>query len=173
MQSNSGMLMSQFQSWSFNTMNHILYDLGVANIPEDIASILKENKTNRTRWGALLTLISVSILVNAIYKKMGLREPYQISSAIPSIAGINPGRYSDIGPVKIVKDIGTAITSKKPETRQRARTRIATATVPAGTQISRFTQGKVFPSKKKSKKGFQSSSILTSGSKFKSSSLLK
>jgi len=50
MRSNSGMLMSQFQSWSFNALNHILYDLGTANIPKDIASMFTKTKTNRTRW---------------------------------------------------------------------------------------------------------------------------
>lgn len=151
MRSNSGLLLSQFQTWTFNALNYILYDLGTANIPEDLKSLFKENKTNRTRWGKLAALIGVAITVNMIYKKLGLREPMGPNAVIPSVAGLNPGRYSDIGPVKIVKDVGTSITGKKPETRARARTRVLTSVVPGGAQIARFTQGKVFPSKQKKK----------------------
>jgi len=102
--------------------------------------------------GALIALITTAIIVNAIYKKLGLREPYQPGAAAPSIAGLNPGRYTDIGPVKIAKDIGTSFAGKKPETRARARTRLLTTFVPGGAQISRFTQGKIFPANKKTTK---------------------
>jgi hypothetical protein len=153
MRSNSGMLMSQFQSWSFNAMNHILYDLGTANIPKDIQSMFTDNKTNRTRWGALLTLIGVAITTNSIYKKFKLRQPYTLSAALPSVAGLSPGRYTDIGPKRIMNDVVSYTTSKKKETRVKARNRLLTSVVPGGAQLNRFSQGKIFPSQgKKSKK---------------------
>ena len=133
-------------------MNHLLYDLGVANIPKDIGSMFTNNKTNRARWGALMTLIGVAIAVNQVYKKLGLREPYSLDAAVPSVAGLTPGRYNDIGPVRIVKDIGSAVASKERKTREKAKTRILTSMVPGGAQISRFMQGNVFPEKNKGKK---------------------
>lgn len=163
MRSNSGMLMSQFQSWAFNIMNHILYDLGVANLPKDAASIFTDNKTNRVRWGALITLIATAITTNYIYEKLGLRKPLGIGSAIPSASGINNARYKDIGPVTVGKNVAKIFTAKKKETKRNALIRTATAFVPGGTQISRFMEGKVFPRKEKTK----SESKLKSGNKLK------
>ena len=133
-------------------MNYILYDLGTANIPEDIQSLFTDDKTNRTRWKALATLIGVAITINAAYRQLKLREPLGINAAIPSVASLTPGRYTDIGPVKAIKDVGTAFTGKKPETRAKARGRLLTTFVPGGTQINRFMQGKIFAGKKKSSK---------------------
>jgi hypothetical protein len=154
MRSNSGMLMSQFQTWSFNAMNHVLYDLGVVDIPEDIKNIFRKDKKQGLRWGAFLTLIGTSIAVNAIYKSIGLRQPYTIDAAIPSIAGISPGRYNDIGPNRIAKDVISAVSSKKSKTRKAATIRVLSNVVtPAGgTQIKRFLGGKVFPEVKDKKK---------------------
>jgi hypothetical protein len=152
MRSNSGMLMSQFQTWTFNAMNHILYDLGTANIPKDIASMFGKEKTNRTRWGAFITLVVTSMMVNSIYQWMQLRGPYSPDAAMPSVAGMNPGRYSDIGPIRIGKDVVTAVTSKKAETRRRATIRAVTSLIPGGTQISRFLSGNVFPQRRANKK---------------------
>lgn len=152
MRSNSGKLMSQFQNWSFNAMNHILYDLGVANIPEDFASMFTKDKKSRTRWGAFLTLVTSAIVFNSIYKALGLREPYKPQSAIPGVAGITPGRYNDIGPTKIVQNMGTMITAKKAETKKRAAVRVAASVVPGGAQATRISEGKIFPEKKEDKK---------------------
>jgi len=152
MRSNAGKLYSQYQTWAFNAMNHILYDLGVANVPEDIASMFTDTKTNRARWGSFLALLGVAIITNAIYRAFGLREPYDIKSAIPSVAGMGSGKYSDIGPARIAKDISTIITAKKKETKIRAAQRVAGAFVPGGTQAVRFLQGKVFPESEASKK---------------------
>jgi hypothetical protein len=151
MRSNSGMLMSQFQSWTFNAMNHILYDLGTANIPKDIASMFTENKTNRTRWGAFLTLIVTAIVTNALYEKVGLRKPLDIGSAVPSVSGINKARYQDIGPVAVGRNIGEIFTAKKPATKISAGVKAVTAFIPGGTQIKRFIEGKVLPTKEKPK----------------------
>ncbi len=152
MRSNSGKLMSQFQTWSFNAMNHILYDLGTANIPEDLKSILSDTKTNRTRWRAFITLVVTAMIANAIYKKLGLREPYQAGAALPSIAGMNVGKFGDIGPAKIAKDVISATTSKNQDTRRKAAQRVAGAVVPGGAQMVRFAQGNVLPATEGKKK---------------------
>lgn len=152
MRSNSGKLFSQFQNWSFNAMNYILYDVGAANIPEDIASIFKENKTNRTRWKALFGLIATAISVNQIYRHFGLREPYEPTAAIPSVAGLDVGKYGDIGPVRVLKNAKTAITGKKKETREKAAQKVVGSVIPGGTQAVRFLQGNVFPENKEGKK---------------------
>ena len=151
MRSNSGMLMSQFQSWTFNAMNHILYDLGVANLPKDIVSMFTDNKTNRVRWGALLTLIATAITTNYLYEKLGLRKPLDIGSAVPSVSGINKARYQDIGPVAVGKNVAQVFTAKKKSTKIGAAVKAATAFVPGGTQIKRFIEGKIFPPGQKPK----------------------
>lgn len=152
MRSNSGKLYSQFQNWSFNGMNYILYDIGAANIPEDLASIMKEDKTNRTRWGVFVGLIAMAIAVNQIYKSLGLRGPYDATAVVPSVAGMNVGKYGDIGPARVAKNVKDAVFSKKPETREKATQRVAGAFVPGGTQAVRLMQGNILPDSKTGKK---------------------
>ena len=95
-----------------------------------------------------MTLVVTSIMVDALYNWAKLRAPYTPGAALPSIAGLNPGRYSDIGPLRIAKDVTTALTSKKAETRKRATIRATTSLIPGGTQVSRFLNGSVFPQRR-------------------------
>jgi len=150
MRSNSGKVLSQFQSWSFNMMNHIVYDLKLGNMPSDIVNFVKGNgEVKSTRWGALIRLVATSIAINMLYKAMGLREPYRVESYIPVLPGFN-FRYYDISPVKIIEDIKTSLTSKNKDTRKKAAIRAATmlALPFGGAQAGRFLQGQVFPEKK-------------------------
>lgn len=149
MRSNSGMLLSQFQSWTFNAMNHILYDLGAANIPKEVLAKIQGKKLSepdKARWGAMIMLLITSIMINALYDWMKLRKPYTIEAIFPTIAGLTPGRYGkDIGPLRILGDIKSALLSKEPKTRKRAAIRAGTALMPTGTQMGRFISGRVFP----------------------------
>ena len=62
--------MSQFQTWSFNAMQHILYDMKVADIPGDFMSMFTKDKKTNVRWSALIKLIAALAAINALYKKM-------------------------------------------------------------------------------------------------------
>jgi len=46
------------------------------------------------------------------------------------------------------RDLETAFTGKKPETRQKARIRLGAMFIPAGKQAARFMGGRVFPEQK-------------------------
>ena len=150
MRSNSGKLMSQFQTWSFNMMNHVLYDLKVAAIPKNILFTFTKGEKEKVRWKALFSLIITSIIVNQLYKKAKLRKPYTIEGMTPTIAGISANRYSDIGPVRIGRDLKNILAGKTPETRRTALIRTLTMALPyGGTQMGRFLTGKIFPSSRK------------------------
>ena len=138
MRSNSGMLLSQFQTWTFAMMNHIIYDLKLGNIPGKFTGKTKKP----TRWGALFTLVAISMLMNLLYKKAGLREPYGPESAMPRIPGIG-GAVPPL--VRIGQNIATVFAGKKPETKQKAAIRAVTSFIPMGGQVSRFLSGRVFP----------------------------
>ena len=154
MRSNSGMLLSQFQSWSFNSMNHLIYDLKLGNIPDNLKAVFTKQGKKPVRWGAFFMLLMTSMIVNTIYKKAGLRQPYIPTAAVPTIAGLLPSRYNDIGPVRIAKDVGTIFTGKKRETKQRAAIRAASSlALPfGGVQLGRFASGTVFPKQRQEKK---------------------
>ena len=148
MRSNSGMFLSQFQTWTFNAMNHLIYDLKLGNIPGNLVSKFTGKGKKPVRWGAFFTLVVISMLVNYMYKKAGLREPYGPESAVPRIPGIG-GAVPPI--IRVGQNIVSAVTSKRPETRQKAALRAVTSFVPAGTQVNRFFQGKVFPTQPEEK----------------------
>jgi hypothetical protein len=154
MRSNSGKVLSQFQSWSFNMLNHVVYDLKLGNMPEDMVKFVTgKGNIKGTRWGALITLIATSITVNQVYKALGLRGPYSVQSYIPVMPGFN-FRYYDISPVKILKDIKNSFTAKDKDTRNRARIRAVTMLgLPfGGAQVGRFLQGQILPSEQGKKK---------------------
>jgi len=138
MRSNTGMLLSQFQTWTFAMMNHIIYDLKLGNLPSKFTGKTKKP----TRWGAIFTLVAISMLLNMLYKKAGLREPYTPESAIPRIPGIG-GAVPPL--VRTGQNIATVFTGKKPETKQKAAVRAITSFIPMGGQASRFFSGRVFP----------------------------
>lgn len=154
MQSNSGKVLSQFQSWSFNMMNHIIYDMKLGNMPSDMVAFVKQGSDIKgVRWGAFMRLLATSIIVNMMYKAMGLREPYKVDSAIPVIPGFNH-RYYNIAPAKILDDIYNGVASKDKDVRRKAQIRVSTmlALPFGGAQVGRFLEGKVFPDATKGKK---------------------
>ncbi len=159
MRSNSGMFLSQFQTWTFNAMNHLIYDLKLGNVPGNLVSKFTGKGKKPVRWGAFFTLVVISMLVNYMYKKAGLREPYGPDSAVPRIPGIG-GAVPPI--IRVGQNVVSAVTSKKPETREKAAMRAVSSFVPAGTQVNRFFQGKVFPVQPEEKK------VVKFPSKFKS-----
>jgi len=142
MRSNTGMLISQFQTWTFAMMNHILYDIGVANIPRNVTSKFTGKTKKPVKWAVIFRLIAISMLLNLAYKKAGLREPYQPESGIPRIPGIG----GTVPPLfRVGQNIVTAFKGKQPETRQRAASRVISSFIPMGTQINRLFNGKVLP----------------------------
>jgi hypothetical protein len=147
MRSNSGMLLSQFQSWSFNMMNHLIYDIKLGNIPQNLLGKFTGKEKRPVRWGAFFTLVAISMLVNYLYKKAGVRQPYEIGAAIPKIPYLTTSRYEEPGPVRIARDIQTLFTGKKPETRYKAGVRSATTLLApfGGTQLGRFFTGRILP----------------------------
>ncbi len=142
MRSNSGMFLSQFQTWTFNAMNHLIYDLKLGNVPGNLVSKFTGKGKKPDRWGAFFRLVVISMLLNYMYKKAGLREPYGPDSAVPRI----PGIAGAVPPIfRVGQNIVSAFVSKKPETKQKAAIRAITSFIPAGTQLNRFFTGKVFP----------------------------
>jgi hypothetical protein len=152
MRSNSGKLLSMFQIWTFNSMNHVLYDLGAANIPEDMASLFTENKTNRTRWGAFMSFVAGALVINEIYKHLGLREPEEPGAFVPSVSGMTMARYRDIGPVAIAKDVVQTVFGKTKKAKIKGAVKAVASLVPGGAQAIRFMQGTVFPKTEKKKR---------------------
>jgi len=155
MRSNSGMLLSQFQTWSFNAMNHIIYDLKIGNIPRNLISKFTKEKAKPVRYRAFLTLVVVAMITNYLYRKMGLREPYKPESAVPKVPFVTSSRYEEPGVVRLGRDVGTMFTGKKKETRIKAGARIVTSlALPyGGAQVGRFMSGQVLPKNQEIKKG--------------------
>jgi len=153
MRSNAGMLLSQFQTWSFNAMNHLIYDLKLGNIPHNLLSKFTKEKPKSVRYGAFIKLLVVAILTNALYRKVGLREPYKAESAVPKIPYLTASRYEEPGVVRLGRDIGTMLTGKNKDTRVKAGARIGTSIVfPfGGAQVGRFMSGRIFPENKENK----------------------
>ena len=152
MRSGAGKLLSKFQTWSFNAMNHIIYDLKAGNIPKELLDRIKKQEVpdeDKIRWKALFVLIATSILVNSVYKAFGLRQPYAPTAALPNIPFVTTGRYEEPPIVKLRRDINTAIQGKNPATRERAIRRVLTETLlsAGGTQIARFLEGNILPHK--------------------------
>ena len=148
MRSNSGMFLSQFQTWTFNAMNHIIYDLKLGNLPGNVIRKFTGKEHKPVRWGAFFTLIAISMLLNYLYKKAGLRQPYGPESATPRIPGIG-GAVPPV--IRTGQNIVTAIKGKKPETRQKAMVRAIGSFIPGGTQIARFFSGKILPQNQEEK----------------------
>lgn len=161
MRSNKGKVLSQFQTWSFNAMNHLIYDLGLGTIPKKVMAKFTGTVSEepKIRWKAFLTLAATSMLMNALYKSMGLREPYSPTSALPRVPFVNTSRYEEPGVVKTIEDIKTAtgfedlmkaaegqpVPEHKPGTKEKAAVRAGLRFVPGGTQIGRFIGGQVLP----------------------------
>lgn len=159
MRSNTGMFLSQFQTWSFNMMNHIIYDLKLGNI----------GKKKPVRWGAFWTLLTIAIFTSLLYKKLGLRMPYTPESAIPKIPFVTTSRYEEPAVVSVASNIKRAITSKRPETRKKAIVRTLTSLIPpfGGAQLGRFATGNILPTQTiKKKRGGGFGSVIKSKSGF-------
>jgi hypothetical protein len=161
MRSNKGKVLSQFQTWSFNAMNHMVYDLGLGTIPKKVMSKFtgKISEEPKIRWKAFLTLAATSMMMNALYKQMGLREPYNPVSVLPTVPFVSSSRYEQPGVVKTIEDIKTAtgfedlmkaaegqpVPEHKPGTKEKAAVRAGLRFVPGGTQVGRFIGGQVLP----------------------------
>ena len=153
MNSDTGKLLSQFQTWSFNALHYILYDIGTASIPKNIASKLTGGKIpagKKVKWGAFWSLFFIAVIFNEFYKKLGIRPPYEITSAAPNIPnvpkfGLDPGKYDQPPVYSYLSNIGRSFLGKKPETRAKAKTRLVTSLIPGGVQAQRFAEGRVLP----------------------------
>ena len=154
MRSNKGKILQQFQTWSYNAMNHILYDLKIANLPklgrkpEANRFTGKMPKAKKVEWAAFFGLMVTAIILNSLYKSLGLRAPYGPNAAIPSFPDLpkfGKGKYEQPPLYQLAADAATVFTGKKPETRQKAAMRAGLSVIPAGRQLFRFSQGQVFP----------------------------
>lgn len=145
MRSEVGRVFSQFQNWSFNAMNSLIYDYKLGDLPRHPKNV---------QWKKLMSLVVVAIIVNQIYKRMGLREPFKPSAAVPKVPFVTSSRFEEPPIMRLGTDIKKIATAKKPETKGRAALRVGTSIIPpfGGTQINRFLQGRIFPEIKKKKK---------------------
>ena len=138
MRSNTGRLFSQFQTWAFNAMNHLIYDIGLGKV----------RKPSKVRWGAFLKLMTAVILTNFVYDKLGLNPPFRTSSVMPKLPGtpMRP-RYEQTAPEKLITNVITALTGKKADTKKKAAAKAVSSFIPGGTQLERLlVEGKVLPS---------------------------
>ncbi len=153
MRSDTGKLFLQFQSWTFNAMNHLIYDLKLGNIPKQIAApFTKDNTPSPVRYRDFIVLLGVMMLVNEIYKKLGLREPTSVTSVTPRIS-FPVGRVikdaaTVTGADNLIKQAAGGHPSKhKEETITKAKTHLLTSIAApyGGVQISRFMEGSPLP----------------------------
>lgn len=157
MRSNTGQILSQFQTWTFNAANHIIYDMRMANVAGNLTwrggrpkFLPWTEEEKKPRWAAFWRLLITALIVNELYKKAGLRKPYETEAAIPRVPGVSITEM-ETPTSKFVRNIKKAFTGKEPETRKKAAIRAAFTLVPGGTQIGRFITGTVFPQKKEKK----------------------
>lgn len=153
MRSDTGKLFLQFQSWTFNAMNHLLYDMKLANIPKQIAKpFTKDNTPSEVRYKRFFLLLGVMMLTNEIYKRLGLREPTSLSSITPRASFPGARVASDLATVtgadNVIKQANGESPSKhKEETIAKSRNRLLSTLVSpfGGAQIARFAEGSILP----------------------------
>lgn len=160
MRSDTGKLFMQFQSWTFNAMNHLVYDLKLGNIPNSVRNkISNENLPTKVEYGKFIVLLGVLMLVNELYKRQGWREPTSLTSATPRVS-FPAGRLfkaagtlieAGAGKTGADKLVGLNARNYEPETVKKAATTIASTLIPSfgGTQISRLSEGRVLPDSSK------------------------
>jgi hypothetical protein len=152
MRSSAGRVLGKFQNWAFNAANYLLYDLGLKNIPGNVFSKFTKQPPRKVRWGAWWAIFGMAIIVNAAYRKLGLRQPYGMGSFIPSIPFITQGRYQQPPVSQFITNVERGVgiperpgTNVSPEAMTKARRRAILSFIPAGTQIGRFMEGKILP----------------------------
>lgn len=158
MRSNSGKVLSQFQTWSFNAMGHILYDLRLANAPRTAQKLLSgrarrllisgPDDKKDTRVGALIGLAVMAMFVNALYKRLGIRKPYNIGAAVPDIPGVpklGDQKFGSTGVSGMIENAYGAFTGKKPETRDKKAMKALFSLLPGGAQANRLANGRILP----------------------------
>lgn len=171
MRSDTGKLFLQFQSWTFNAMNHLIYDLKLGNIPNAIGNSIskighdkkalpfsKDNRPTDVQYRKFFLLVGSLYLVNELYKRFGLREPTSIMSAVPR-ASFPAGRViSDAAKAtnadNMIKALAGGQPSKhRPETIDKSRNRLlASVLAPfGGVQVSRFLEGTILPDNSRAK----------------------
>ena len=141
MRSDTGKLFLQFQTWAFNAMNYLIYDLKLGNIPNAISKPFnKNNKPSDTEYRKLFILLGTLLLTNELYRRQGWREPSSLTSATPRMS-FPAGR--------IAQDIKGAVVSKKEETRKKHAVRaLSSVAAPfGGVQMGRLLTGTVLPKK--------------------------
>jgi hypothetical protein len=141
MRSDSGKLFLQFQTWTFNAMNYLIYDLKLGNIPNQVMKQFShDNKPSDVHYRKFFILLGTLMVVNELYRRMGWREPTSLTSVTPRIS---------FPAERIAKDIYASVASKKKDTRIKHATRaISSVAAPfGGAQIGRLLTGSVLPKK--------------------------
>ena len=158
MRSDVGKIASKFGTWAFNMMNYFLYDLKMANIPENVASVVTKAPRKEVSFGKFIVLTATLMFVNALYEKMKLRKPYSVKSFTPQTP-LTRGRYEQPPAGRVVEDVKTLLPlegkrKEKPETRQKAMEELFFMLGPryGGAQLRRFFHGDILPSQKKESK---------------------
>ena len=161
MRSDIGKLASKFGTWAFNMMNYFLYDLKMANIPGNIAGIITKAPKKEVQFGKLIVLAITLMFVNTVYKKMGLRKPYNPKSFVPATP-LTRGRYEQPPAGRIVEDIKTLLPlegerKEKPSTRAKAAEELFFMLGPryGGAQLRRLFHGDILPEQKKERKNLR------------------
>ncbi len=158
MRSDIGKLASKFGTWAFNMMNYFLYDLKMANIPGNIAGIITKAPKKQVQFGKFIALVTTLMFVNAVYKKMGLRKPYNPKSFVPATP-LTRGRYEQPPAGRMVEDVKTLLPlegkrKEKPSTRAKAAEELFFMLGPryGGAQLRRLFHGDILPKQKKERK---------------------
>ena len=157
MRSDIGKLASKFGTWAFNMMNYFLYDLKMANIPGNIARIITKAPKKEVQFGKFIVLAITLMFVNTVYKKMGLRKPYNPKSFVPATP-LTRGRYEQPPAGRMVEDVKTLLPlegkrKEKPSTRAKAAEELFFMLGPryGGAQLRRLFHGDILPEQKKEK----------------------
>lgn len=154
LQSNVGKTVLMFQSWPFNSMNYMLYDIGLAKGANYFKNLFNDKKENvDIRYADFLKLIATLTVIASIYEYFKLNNPYKVSGVGPRL----PGKWTDVPVGRTTRDlvVGSRLDTlwgqKHTEKAQNKALASGLAMVNplkfGGSQISRAINGEVIPGK--------------------------